>query len=65
MATVSDARDLIAAINHHLAEDARQLEMVKEQADSVQAAYADLLTRLRLEIDAVSGGTSGARHLRA
>lgn len=62
--TVRDARDLIAAIDEHLADDARQLAAVQKQADSVHAAYADLMTRLRLEIDAAAGGTCGARHLR-
>lgn len=63
-ATIQDARDLIAAIDEHLADDARQLAAVQNQADSVHAAYADLMTRLRLEIDAAHGGTCGARHLR-
>ncbi len=64
MAPVNDARDLIAVINEHLADDARQLDAMQKQVDSVHGAYADLLTRLRLEIDAASGGNSGARHLR-
>ena len=59
-----DAHDLINAIDEHLADDARQLAAVQKQADSVHAAYADLMTRLRLEIDAASGGTCGACHLR-
>jgi hypothetical protein len=62
--TIQDARDLIAAIDGHLVDDARQLAVVQKQADSVHTAYADLMTRLRLEIDAAAGGSCGARHLR-
>jgi hypothetical protein len=61
---IKDAHDLVKAIDEHLADDARQLAALHEQADSVHAAYADLMTRLRLEIEAASGGTCGARHLR-
>ena len=66
MATIAinDAHDLVKAIDEHLADDARQLAAVQKQADSVHAAYADLMTRLRLEIEAASGGTCGGRHLR-
>ena len=59
-----DARDLIAAIDEHLADDERQLEAVQTQADSVRAAYGDLMRRLRLEIDAAAGGAGASRHLR-
>ena len=62
--TIQDARDLISAIDEHLADDARQLAAVQKQADSVHSGYADLMTRLRLEIDAAAGGNYGARHLR-
>ncbi len=64
VAKIKDARDLVAVIDEHLADDVRQLAAVQAQADSVHAAFADLMTRLRLEIDAASGGTCGARHLR-
>jgi hypothetical protein len=63
-AKIKDARELIAVIDEHLADDARQLAAVQAQAESVHAAFADLMTRLRLEIDAARGGASGARHLR-
>ena len=61
---IKDAHELIKAIDEHLADDARQLAAVQKQADSVHAAYADLMTRLRLEIEAASGGASGGHHLR-
>lgn len=61
---IKDAQELIKAIDEHLADDARQLVAVQKQADSVHAAYADLMTRLRLEIEAASGGSCGAHHLR-
>jgi hypothetical protein len=61
---IKDAHELIKAIDEHLADDARQLAAVQTQADSVHAAYADLMTRLRLEIEAASGGARGAHHLR-
>jgi hypothetical protein len=64
MAAIKDAHDLISAIDEHLADDARQLAAVQRQADSVHAAYADLMTRLRLEIEAASGGSFGTRHFR-
>jgi hypothetical protein len=62
--TIHDARELIAVIDEHLADDARQLAAVQAQAESVHAAFAELMTRLRIEIDAAAGGTCGARHLR-
>ena len=61
---IDGIHELVKAIDEHLADDARQLAAVQEQGDSVHAAYADLMTRLRLEIEAASGGTCGARHLR-
>lgn len=61
---INNAHDLIAAIDDHLADDARQLALVRAQADSVREAFADLMTRLRGEVDAARGGSTGARHLR-
>ena len=61
---IHDAHDLIAAIDDHLADDARQLAATEAQAESVHAAFAGLLARLRLEIEVARGGTTGEHHLR-
>jgi hypothetical protein len=56
--------DLVSAIDAHLAADEKQLRRIVQQEDEVRSAYADLLTRLRREIDASSTVVPGARHLR-
>jgi hypothetical protein len=61
---MNDLRDLINAIEDHLAEDKRQLAAIETQADAVGEALADLMTRLSLEIDAAAGSWNGTRHLR-
>lgn len=59
-----DAEATIRAIDEHLAGDEKQLRRVVDQANAVQRDFEDLIARLRREIDASTGLSPGACHLR-
>ena len=61
---MNDAEHLIHDIEQHLAEDKEQLAAYEQQADAVAAAYADLMKRIRLEIETAAGARHAAWHLR-
>lgn len=62
---IKDPQALVEAIDNVLAHDGEQLQRFQQQADAVQDAYADLLRRLRREIElSKSGGAGGASCLR-
>jgi hypothetical protein len=63
-AFMNDPQGLIHRIAQHLAEDRKQLAAFEHQADAVTAAYADLMKRIGLEIEAAAGPHNGACHLR-
>lgn len=61
---MNDAAHLIHDIEQHLAEDKEQLAAYEQQADAVATAYADLMKRIRLEIEIAAGARHAAWHLR-
>lgn len=61
---MNDTRELVKAIEAHLAEDERQLAAIQHQADAVAEALDGLMARLRIEIEAAADGRDGAYRLR-
>ena len=56
--------DMNTTSDEQLATDEARLARVTEQADAIRAAYAELMQRLRREMEASFPGPSGAPYLR-